>query len=105
MTGLPTNDATRVLEPFVEQWGVSLTTYTRDGTPVGTAVNIVVEGDRAYFRTWDTAWKLGRIHTKPEVEFAPCTPLGRPTGPPTGWTPKTRSPSTFAAGSARTAVG
>ena len=55
MTGLPTNDATRVLEPFGEQWGVSLTTYKRDGTPVGTAVNIVVEGDRAYFRTWDTA--------------------------------------------------
>jgi uncharacterized protein len=82
MTGLPTNDATRVLEPFVEQWGVSLTTYKRVGTPVGTAVNIVVEGDRAYFRTWDTAWKLGRIHTNPEVEFAPCTPLGRPTGPP-----------------------
>jgi PPOX class probable F420-dependent enzyme len=58
-----------------------LTTYKRDGTPVGTAVNIVVEGDRAYFRTWDTAWKLRRIRNNPEVEFAPSTARGRPTAP------------------------
>jgi hypothetical protein len=49
------NDATQTLEPFVKQWAVLLTTYKRDGTPVGTAVNIAVEGDLAYFRTWDTA--------------------------------------------------
>jgi uncharacterized protein len=40
-----------------------------------------VEGDYAYFRTWDTAWKLKRIRNNPEVEFVPCTPLGRPKGP------------------------
>jgi uncharacterized protein len=73
--------AIQALEPFVEQWAVLLTTYKRDGTPVGTAVNIVVEGNHAYFRTWDTAWKLKRIRNNPEVEFAPCTPLGRPKGP------------------------
>jgi PPOX class probable F420-dependent enzyme len=67
------NDATQTLKPFVGQWAVLLTTYKRDGTPVGTAVNIVVEGDRAYFRTWDTAWKLRRIRNNPEVEFAPST--------------------------------
>jgi uncharacterized protein len=71
----------QALEPFVEQWAVLLTTYKRDGTPVGTAVNIVVEGNHAYFRTWDTAWKLKRIRNNPEVEFAPSTALGRPTGP------------------------
>jgi hypothetical protein len=38
------NDATQTLEPFVGQWAVLLTTYKRDGTPVGTAVNIAVEG-------------------------------------------------------------
>jgi uncharacterized protein len=59
---------------------VLLTTYKRDGTPVGTAVNLVVEDDHAYFRTWDSAWKLRRIGSNPEVEFAPCTPLGRPKG-------------------------
>jgi PPOX class probable F420-dependent enzyme len=73
--------STQILEPLVKQWAVLLSTYKRDGTPVGTAVNIVVEGDRAYFRTWDTAWKLRRIRNNPEVEFAPSTALGRPTGP------------------------
>jgi PPOX class probable F420-dependent enzyme len=76
------NDATRTLEPFVGQWAVLLTTHRRDGTPVGTAVNIVVEGDLAYFRTWDTAWKLRRIRNNPDVEFAPSTARGRPTAPP-----------------------
>jgi uncharacterized protein len=71
------NEATQILEPFVGQWAVSLTTYKRDGTPVGTAV----EGDRAYFRTWDTAWKLRRIRNNPEVQFAPSTARGKPTAP------------------------
>lgn len=75
------NRAAQILAPFVKQWAILLSTYKRDGTPVGTAVNIVVEGDRAYFRTWDTAWKLKRIRNNPEVEFVPCTPLGRPKGP------------------------
>ena|SRR5215216_4639517 len=78
------NDATQILQPFVRQWAVLLTTYKRDGTPISTAVNIVVEGDRAYFRTWDTAWKFRRILNNPEVEFAPSTALGRPTGPAIG---------------------
>lgn len=75
------DDAPQALEPYVRQWAVLLTTYKRDGTPVGTAVNIVVEGDHAYFRTWDTAWKFRRIRNNPKVEFAPCTPRGKPTGP------------------------
>jgi uncharacterized protein len=73
------NHAAPLLQPLVKQWAVLLTTYKRDGTPVGTAVNIVVEGDHAYFRTWDSAWKLRRIRNNPEVEFAPSTALGRPT--------------------------
>jgi PPOX class probable F420-dependent enzyme len=77
------DDAAQILKPFVKQWAVLLTTYKRDGTPVGTAVNVVVEGDHAYFRTWDTAWKLKRIRNNPEVEFAPSTARGRPTAPAT----------------------
>ena len=77
------DDAPQALEPYVRQWAVLLITYKRDGTPVGTAVNIVVEGDLAYFRTWDTAWKFRRIRNNPKVEFAPCTPRGKPTGPVT----------------------
>ncbi len=70
-----------LLERFVEQWAVLLTTYKRDGTPIGTPVNIAVDGDRAFVRTFDTAWKLKRIHNRPEeVEVAPSTWRGRPTG-------------------------
>ncbi len=69
------------LDRLTHQRTTRLTTYRRDGTPVGTAVNIVVEGDRAYFRTWDTAWKLRRIRNNPEVEFALSTTRGRPTAP------------------------
>ncbi|BBL79718.1 PPOX class F420-dependent oxidoreductase [Rubrobacter xylanophilus] len=69
------------LEPLTDQWAVLLTTYRRDGTPVGTPVSIVVEGDRAFTRTWDAAWKFRRIRNNPEVEISPSTPRGRPTGP------------------------
>jgi uncharacterized protein len=72
---------TPALEPFVRQKTVLLTTYRRDGTPVGTPVNIAVDGDRAFVRTWDTAWKLKRIRNNPEVEVAPSTVRGNPTGP------------------------
>jgi PPOX class probable F420-dependent enzyme len=72
---------TPVFEPFVRQKTVLLTTYRRDGTPVGTPVNIAVDGDRAFVRTFDTAWKLKRIRNNPEVEVAPSTVRGKPTGP------------------------
>jgi len=70
-----------LLEPLAENWAVLLTTYRRDGTPVGTPVSIAVEGDRAFARTWDAAWKFRRIRENPEVEISPCTPRGRPSGP------------------------
>ena len=71
----------RLLESCVEQWAVLLTTYKRDGTPIGTPVNIAVDGDRAFVRTFDTAWKLKRIRNRPEAEVAPSTWRGRPIGP------------------------
>ena len=54
---------------FVNQRTVLLTTYRRDGTPVGTPVNIVVDGERAFVRTFDTAWKLKRIRKNPILDF------------------------------------
>jgi PPOX class probable F420-dependent enzyme len=74
-------DATLTLEPFVRQGTVLLTTYRRDGTPVGTPVSIAVEGDHAYIRTYGSAWKLKRMRNNPLVEVAPSTVRGRPTGP------------------------
>ncbi|MGW0555615.1 PPOX class F420-dependent oxidoreductase [Streptomyces sp. NPDC002926] len=69
------------LTPFVEQYTVLLTSYKRDGTGVGTPVSIVVEGDHAYVRTYAKAWKARRMRNNPEIELAPCTLRGRPTGP------------------------
>ena len=74
-------DATRTLEPFVRQGTVLLTSYRRDGTPVGTPVNMAVEGDHAYIRTYGSAWKLKRMRNNPLVEVAPSTLRGKPTGP------------------------
>ncbi len=73
--------AAPALEPFARQWAVLLTTHRRDGRPVGTPVSIAVDGDRAFVRTWDATGKFKRVRNNPEVEVAPCTVLGRPTGP------------------------
>jgi uncharacterized protein len=70
------------LQSFTSQWAVLLTTYRRDGTPVGTPVSLAVEGDRAFVRSPGTAWKVKRIRNNPRVEITPSTPRGRPTGPP-----------------------
>ena len=72
---------TPALAPFVHQKTVLLTTYRRDGRPVGTPVSIAVDGDRAYIRSFEKAWKTVRIRNHPEVEIAPSTQRGRPTGP------------------------
>ncbi|MFI2434438.1 PPOX class F420-dependent oxidoreductase [Streptomyces sp. NPDC018693] len=69
------------LAPFVDQWAVLLTSHRKDGTGVGTPVNIAVDGDHAYFRTPGNAWKVKRIRHDPDVEIAPSTVRGTPTGP------------------------
>lgn len=68
------------LDQFDKQPTVLLTTFKRDGTPVGTPVSIVVRDGRAYFRTWHTAGKAKRLRNNPEVEIAPSTFRGSPTG-------------------------
>src|SRR4051812_14109954 len=60
---------------------VLLTTYKRDGTPVGTPVSIAFDGDRAFFRTWHKAWKTKRLANNPNVEVAPANLRGEPAGP------------------------
>ena len=60
---------------------VLLTTYKRDGTAVGTPVSIAFDGDRAFFRSYDKAWKTRRLRHDPRAQVAPSTLRGRPTGP------------------------
>ena len=68
-------------EPFAQRRTALLTTYKRDGTAVATPVTIAVDGERAYVRTWDSAWKAKRMRNNPAVLVAPSTVRGRPTGP------------------------
>ena len=70
-----------LLEPFIHQRAVLLTSYRRDGTPVGTAVNMAVDGDRAFVRTPHRTGKVKRLRNNPNVEIAPSTFLGKLTGP------------------------
>jgi uncharacterized protein len=70
------------LDALPDNWAVLLTTYRRDGTAVGTPVNLAVDGDRAYFRSPGNAWKVRRLRNDARVALAPCTARGRPTGPP-----------------------
>src|SRR5437764_15481905 len=71
---------TSVFEPFARRKTALLATFKRDGTPVETPVTIAVEGDHAFFRTWDTAWKARRLRRNPAVRVTPSTVRGRPAG-------------------------
>ncbi|MEV6795453.1 PPOX class F420-dependent oxidoreductase [Streptomyces sp. NPDC051320] len=81
MTTSPPSPEPGPLTPFVKQYAVLLTTRKRDGTTVGTPVSIAVVGDHAYIRTYSSAWKVKRMRNFPEVEIAPSTLRGKPTGP------------------------
>lgn len=60
---------------------IVLTTYKRDGTPVPTPVSVAFDGDRAFFRSYDQAWKTKRLRNNARVEIAPATLRGKATGP------------------------
>lgn len=69
-----------VLARFARQKTAVLTTYKRDGTPVATALSVAVAGPHAYARSFEKAWKIRRIRNNPDVELAPSTAFGKPTG-------------------------
>jgi uncharacterized protein len=60
---------------------ILLTTYKRDGMAVSTPVSLAFDGDRAFFRSYDKAWKTRRLARNPRVQIAPSTFRGKPTGP------------------------
>src|SRR4051794_1278227 len=69
MQAVSTETTGSVLEAFRDQKTVILTSYRRDGTPVDTPVHVAVEGDRAYIRTYATAFKTKRLRRNPEMEL------------------------------------
>jgi PPOX class probable F420-dependent enzyme len=84
---------------------VILQTRKRDGTWIPTAVSLVTDGDRAYFRTYDASGKYKRLRNFSEVRIAPGTVWGKPTGPsiegrarPLGGAEAERASSMLAAG-------
>src|SRR5580658_2050554 len=69
-------------DEYRRQRTILLTTRKRDGTTVGTPVNIALDPDgRAYFRTWSATGKVKRMRNFPQVQIAPCTARGKATGP------------------------
>ncbi|MCK1795343.1 hypothetical protein MTQ01_04835 [Streptomyces sp. XM4193] len=70
------------LAMYARKSRVRLTTYQRDGQPVGTAQAIAVEGDRAYVRASARSKKIEHLHRYPEVEITPATLGGTPAGAP-----------------------
>jgi len=77
-----TYDATAVLARFATARQVLLTTFRRDGTPVGTPVHIAVDGPRAFVRTFSPSGKLTRLRREPRAQIAPCTLGGKVRGEP-----------------------
>jgi PPOX class probable F420-dependent enzyme len=68
------------LAPFVRQKTIRLTTFRKDGTAGTSPVSIAVDGDRAYFRSFERAIKTRRIRRNSNVEFGPATASGKQTG-------------------------
>jgi hypothetical protein len=58
-----------------------LSTYRRDGTTVATPVSVAFVDARAFFRTYDKAWKTKRLRNNAQVQVAPSTFRGNVTGP------------------------
>ncbi|OBK17495.1 PPOX class F420-dependent enzyme [Mycobacterium asiaticum] len=71
----------RKLAPFVRQKTINLTTFRKDGTAGTSPVSIVVDGDRAYFRSFERSLKVRRLRRNPRVEFGAATGKGKPDGP------------------------
>jgi PPOX class probable F420-dependent enzyme len=59
---------------------IRLTTYKRDGTPVGTPIHIAARDGHVYVRTFDPSGKIKRMRNNPDVEVAPSTVRGKVRG-------------------------
>jgi uncharacterized protein len=67
--------------PLRDATYIQLTTFRRSGAGVPTAVHVVVDGNEAFFRTWNTTGKAKRMRHTPDVRVAPSNIRGRPRGP------------------------
>lgn len=65
---------------LAQQKFVLLTTYKKDGSPVGTPVWVAPDGDELVVWTNPKTWKVKRLRRNPEVTVQPCDQRGRPKG-------------------------
>ncbi|GGN66788.1 PPOX class F420-dependent oxidoreductase [Nocardia rhizosphaerihabitans] len=65
---------------------VLLTTFRKDGSPVGTPVWAVAHDDKLFVWTVTDSWKVKRIRRNPEVTVQPCDARGKAHGVVTGGT-------------------
>lgn len=65
---------------LAQQKFVLLTTYKKDGTPVGTPVWVASDGDRLVVWTNPRSWKVQRLRRNPSVTLQTCDNRGRPAG-------------------------
>ncbi|MFI9503201.1 PPOX class F420-dependent oxidoreductase [Nocardia sp. NPDC052566] len=59
---------------------VLLTTFRKDGTPVGTPLWAVADRDKLYVWTVTDSWKVKRLRRNTAVTVQPCTVRGVPRG-------------------------
>ncbi|MDT5010145.1 MAG: hypothetical protein QOH57_1762 [Mycobacterium sp.] len=78
--GAVTVASSPTLAPYVRQKTINLTTFRKDGTAGTSPVSIAVDGDHAYFRSFERAVKVRRLRNNPNVEFGPSTTSGKATG-------------------------
>jgi uncharacterized protein len=75
------DEIARALDQLGTSKTVLLQTRKRDGSWVKTPVNLVIERDHGYFRTYDASGKYKRLRNFPQVQLALSTFLGKPLGP------------------------
>jgi PPOX class probable F420-dependent enzyme len=68
------------LDPLRTSKVALLTTYRRDGSPVGTPVGVTLRGEHAHFTTRSKTWKVKRIARNNRVTLAPCSRTGQVRG-------------------------
>ncbi|MFF2550047.1 PPOX class F420-dependent oxidoreductase [Nocardia sp. NPDC058058] len=59
---------------------VLLTTFKKDGTPVGTPLWAALDNGRLYIWTVTDSWKVKRIRRNPQVTVQACDVRGKPNG-------------------------
>ncbi len=67
---------------LAQQKYVLLTTYKKDGTPVGAPVWVAPDGDRLVVWTNPKSWKVKRLHRNAAVTVQACDARGRTSGSP-----------------------